>query len=127
MPGRISICSRPISRKNGHSRSTSSQATNSVPSEVPGASGFAAKATAKWPMNISAAEQRLPQVLLDRLLAEPDAQQRAIEILALDGRARRLAVHHEQRLVAGPVERDDHAGLRLLQLRHDGAEDRKSV
>jgi hypothetical protein len=46
-PGRIATASMPSRRKAGQIRSTSSQATSSVPSETFGAARFAAKATAK--------------------------------------------------------------------------------
>src|SRR5436190_13437371 len=64
----------------------------------------------------SAAEERLLQVVLHRLVAEPDAQQRAVEVLAGDRLAHRRAVDREPRGAAGPVERDGHALLRLLDL-----------
>src|ERR1044071_2345694 len=115
MPGRISTRSSPIRRKSGHTRSTHSQAKNRVPSDTDGAAGLAAKATGKWPMNTdSGAEQRFFQVFLDRSVAEPDAKQRAVEVLALDRPARGLRVDHKLRRAPGPVEHDGHTLLRFL-------------
>src|SRR5262245_19700150 len=67
-------------------------------------------------------EQRLLQIVLHRLVAEPDAQQRAVEILALDRAAGGLAVDHDLRVLAGPVERDAHALLRFPRSSQDGAQ-----
>src|SRR5688572_12883664 len=102
MPGRMATRSRPMSRNTGQTKSTSSQAMNSVPSDTFGATGLAASATAKWPMNMLGAEQRLLQVVLHRLVAQPDPEQRAVEILAGDRRAGRLALDHYLRAFAGP-------------------------
>src|SRR6266700_5889245 len=123
-PGSMRTRSMPRRRNSGQIRSTSSHATNSVPRETEGAARLAARATAKWPMNTLArrAEERLLEVLLDRLVPEPDAQQRAVEVLARDRRAGRLAVDAQLRRLAVPAERDEHSFLRLLHLGHHRSE-----
>src|SRR4051812_28798393 len=123
MPGLISTRSSPATTKSGQARSTHWQAKKRVPSDTDGAAGLAAKATAKWPMNTdSAAEQRFLEVFLDRLFAEPDAKQAAVEIFAFDRPARGLALDHQLRRAPAPVERDGHALFRLLHRRHGCAE-----
>src|SRR5262245_45879099 len=115
----------PASTSTGHTTSRNAVARTSVPSDALGATFFAAKATAKWPMNTSSSlpEQRLLEALLRRVVAQPDLEQCAIEILARDGLAPGLAVQH----YAGsrsrqPVERDQVPFLRRLQRVHDGDE-----
>src|SRR3954454_796357 len=123
MPGLISTRSSPATTKSGQARSTHWQAKKSVPRDTDGAAGLAAKATAKWPMNTdSAAEQRFLEVFLDRLFAEPDSKQGAVEVLAVDRPAGRLALDHQLRCGPVPVERDGHALFRLLHRRHGCAE-----
>src|SRR5262245_38767547 len=90
--------SMPISTSTGQTTSRNAAATTSVPSETLGAAFFAANATAKCPMNTStSSQQSLLQALLRRLLSDPDPQQRAIEILAFDDLAARLAVQDDAR------------------------------
>src|SRR4029078_4790430 len=69
---------------------------------------------------ISAAEQRFLEIVLHRVLAEPDAQQRAVEILAGDRLPARLAVDgHDRAGTRLPVEQHGHPLLRFLELAHD--------
>src|SRR5215467_1371170 len=116
--------STPSSTSTGQTTSRNAAATISVPSETFGAAFFAPNATAKWPMNISSSsQQRLLQLLLRGLVAEPDPQQRPVEILAGDDLAARLAVQHDSRSRSrDPVERDQVALLRRLDGIHDGGE-----
>jgi len=54
------------------------------------------------------------EVAVHRLVAQPDPEQRAIEIIACDRLAARLAVHHHARPGLGQeVEQDGIAGLRF--------------
>src|SRR4051812_29504306 len=123
MPGLISTRSTPANTKSGQTRSTHWQAKKRVPRDTDGAAGLAAKATAKWPMNTdSAAEQRFLEVFLDRLVAEPDAKQGAVEVLALDRPAGGLALEHQLRRASVPIERDGHAFFHLLDRGHGGAD-----
>src|SRR6267142_217094 len=101
--------STPRSTKTGQMTSRKAAARTIVPSDALGATFFAANATAKWPMNIlsSLSEQRFLEAARYRIVAEPDAQQCAIEILAGDRRALRLAVEEYARSRSGqPVERN---------------------
>src|SRR6267142_1070947 len=76
--------STPRSTKTGQMTSRKAAARTIVPSDASGATFFAANATAKWPMNIlsSLSEQRFLEAARYRIVAEPDAQECAIEILA---------------------------------------------
>src|SRR5882724_7085500 len=114
----------PRSTSTGQTTSRNAAASTNVPSEALGAAFFAANATAKCPMNILfSAEQRFLQASRHRIVAEPDPEQRAVEILAFDGCAPGLAVQDHSRSRAGkPVERDDVAFLRPMQRAHDGDE-----
>src|SRR5262252_8579709 len=116
--------STPRSTSTGHTTSRKAAATTSVPSDTFGAAFFAANATAKWPINISpASQQRLLEAFLRRVVAEPDPQQRPVEVLSGDDLAARLAVQGYSRPRAGePVERDQVAFLRRLDCVHDGGE-----
>src|SRR4051794_15869858 len=116
LPGSMRTRSMPSSRNIGQSRSTSSQAMNSVPSETEGAARLAAKATAKWPMNTRSGrpEERFLHVGRDRPFAEPDPQKRGKEIIA--GNLLRLdrAVDEQRRAGARrKVQHDRRAFLRL--------------
>src|SRR5262249_19982059 len=115
--------STPRSTSTGHTTSRKAAANTSVPSDTFGAAFFAANATAKWPMNISTSQQCPLQALLRRVLAEPDPEQGAVEVLAGDGLAARAAVQGYSRPRVGkPVERDQVAFLRRLDGVHDGGE-----
>src|SRR5215467_3662503 len=117
--------SMPSSTSTGQTMSRKAAARTSVPSDTLGAAFFAANATAKWPMNTlrSLTQQRLLQALLRRFVAQPDPEQRAVEVLAGDDLASRLAVQHDPRPRSrDPVERDQVALLRRLQRVHDGGE-----
>src|SRR5882724_1133887 len=117
--------STPRSTKTGQMTSRKAAARTIVPSDALGATFFAANATAKWPMNTSfpPSEQGLFQSFFGRIVAEPDSEQRAVEILAGDRLAPGLAVQHDQRAQCGkPVERDHVALFRRTQCGHDGAE-----
>src|SRR5260370_35868391 len=74
--------STPRSTSTGHTASRNAAAITRVPSDTLGATFFEAKATAKWPMNISIAlpEHGLLEVGVDRFAAEPDLQQRGVKI-----------------------------------------------
>src|SRR5215472_8807337 len=113
--------STPRSTSTGQTTSRKAAATTKVPSDTFGAAFFAANATAKWPMNISpSSEQRPLQALLRRIVAEPDPQQRPVEVLADDDTAARLAVQHDARpRPRDPVEGDQVALLRGLDRIHD--------
>src|SRR5690242_16624415 len=113
----------PSSTSTGQTTSRNAAAMTRVPSEVLGATFFVANATAKWPMNTSPSlpEQRLFQAARHRIAAQPDPEQRAVEVLADDGLALGLAVEDDARSGSGqPVERDHVALLRGLQRVHDG-------
>src|SRR6266508_2254448 len=87
----------PRSTSTGHTASRNTAAKTSVPSEALGATFFAAKATAKWPTNISSplAEHGLLEVGVDRFPAEPDLQQRGVKVLPGDRRAPGRPVHRD--------------------------------
>src|SRR5712691_8707328 len=115
----------PSSTSTGHTASRNTAAKTSVPSDVLGAAFLVANATAKWPMNMSIVlpEQRFLQAAGHRVAAEPDPEQRTVEILPDDGLALRLAVQHDARPGPWqPVERDEIALFRRLQRVHDGDE-----
>src|SRR6267378_1085915 len=102
--------STPSSTSTGHTTSRNAAAMTRVPSEAFGATFFVAKATAKWPMNISSSlpEQRSFQAARHRVVAEPDPEQRTVEILTCNGLSPRLAVQQDVRSRAGePVECND--------------------
>src|SRR5882672_6107316 len=99
----------PRSTRIGHTTSRKAAARTIVPSDALGATFFAANATAKWPMNISSplSEQRFLETAGHRVVAQPDPQKRAVEILAGDGLALCVAVEHHARAGSRqPVERD---------------------
>src|SRR5215213_4425570 len=128
LPGAMRTVSMPSSTSTGQMRSTSAQAMNRVPSDTEGAARFATKATAKWPINIDSSclarqsQQGFLEILLHRLVAEPDAQQRAVEVLAFDGRPGGFAVDQHLGRLAVPFERDGHSLLRFLDLGHGARE-----
>src|SRR5882672_5814368 len=99
--------STPSSTRTGQMTSRNAAASTSVPSDTLGATFLAANATAKWPMNISPSltEQRFFQAARHRVVAEPDPEQRPIEILAGDGLAPGLTDASPRS--GRPVERDD--------------------
>src|SRR6266849_4893811 len=109
----------PSSTSTGQTASRNTAAKTSVPSDALGATFLAAKATAKWPMNTSPSEQGFLQAAGYRVVAEPNPEQRTVEILACDGLSPGLAVQHHARPGAGdPVERDDITLLRRVQRVH---------
>src|SRR5438094_1088248 len=113
----------PRSTSTGHTASRNTAAKTSVPSDAWGATLLAAKATAKCPMNTSSSEQGFLQAAGDQVFAEPDPEQRAVEIFSGDGLALRFTVHHDARPgLRHPVERDDIALFRRPERVHDGDE-----
>src|SRR5689334_14679743 len=97
----------PSSTSTGQTTSRNAAAMTRVPSEALGATFFVANATAKWPMNTSSSlpEQRLFQAARHRIVAQPDPEQRAVEVLAGNGLAPGLAIERDMHSGSGePVE-----------------------
>src|SRR5712691_246299 len=102
--------STPSSTSTGHTTSRNAAAMTRVPSDALGATFFEAKATAKWPMNTlsSLAEHGLLQVGVDRLVAEPDFEQRDEKILPGDELPPARAVDRDTGSRFGPkIQGDD--------------------
>src|SRR5713226_2935438 len=117
--------STPRSTSTGQTASRNAVAITKVPSDTLGATFFEAKATAKWPMNISIAlpEHGLFEVGVDRFPAEPDLQQRGVKILPGDRLAAGRAVHRDPgSRLRQEIERDHGLLLRAADFSHDGSQ-----
>src|SRR5713226_8363128 len=117
--------STPRSTSTGHTASRNAAAITKVPSDTLGATFFEAKATAKWPMNISVAlpEHGLFEVGVDRFPAEPDLQQCGVKILPGNRLAPGRAVHSDPgSRLRQKIERDHRLFVRAPDFSHDGSQ-----